>query len=110
MNLNMILWDYWFICTIIRCDFDYSVRTFPQVTQASPSRSYALLATLLDSGRLEWEQPVEGRLVEARTFSLEPGESRQSLLQLRNNDISFLQADIGARVTEPPHLTKSVSL
>ena len=71
------------------------------MTQASPSRSYALLATLLDSGRLEWEQPVEGRLVEARTFSLEPGESRQSLLQLRNNDISFLQADIGARSLSP---------
>ena len=106
----LCLWDYWFICTIIRCDDDYSIRTFPQVTQASPSRSHALLATLLDTGRLEWEQPVEGRLVEARTFSLEPGESRQSLLQLRNNDITFLQADIGARVTEPPRLTKSVSL
>ena len=89
------------------------MRIFPQVTQASPSRSCALLATLLDTGHLEWEQPVEGRLVEARTFSLEPGECRQSLLQTRNNDITFLQSDIGARLGsyQPiTHLTKSGSL
>ena len=65
------------------------------ITHASQSRSYNLLDQLLDEGSLQWQQPEEGQIAETRTYKLEDGESRQSLLECKNNKVNFMNADIG---------------
>ena len=65
------------------------------ITHVSQSRSYNLLEQLLDEGCLQWQQPVEGKIAETRTYKLMEAESRQSLLDCKNNKINFLNTDIG---------------
>ena len=65
-----------------------------EVTHVSPA--LADMAGLLSSGKLAWEQPVEGRITEHREFRLTEEETGEgALLQAKNNTVQWIRAQLG---------------
>ena len=52
-----------------------------------------VLGTLLDESRLQWYQQIEGKITKPMTFSLSPEETATSLVEGKNNKVSYYQAD-----------------
>ena len=64
------------------------------IDHADPSQDhFNVLSTLLDNSSLEWDQPLEGRIVERRKYDL--GVKAKTLLEEKGNQISFRQSTIG---------------
>ena len=67
------------------------------IDHADASRDhFNVLSSLLDRSSLEWNQPLEGRIVERRKYEL--GANAKTLLQDKGNNISFKQSTIGKAI------------
>ncbi|XP_065674423.1 uncharacterized protein LOC124819331 isoform X2 [Hydra vulgaris] len=52
-----------------------------------------LLKSLLEESSISWLQKLEGEIAESTSFYLKPEESKENLLEKKNNIISFYQMD-----------------
>jgi len=55
-----------------------------------------VLDTLLKHSKIEWDQPVEGKIFKKMKFTLESDESAEILVSKKGNTISYIQAEIAA--------------
>ena len=53
-----------------------------------------VLESLLKHSKIDWDQPVEGKIVKKMGFSLETAESAEHLLSMKGNTVSYIQADV----------------
>ena len=69
------------------------------IVHADPSQEhYNVLSSLLNNSSLEWDQPLEGRIVERRTYELGVKEKDEALLSDKGNKISFKQSTFGKQI------------
>ena len=65
------------------------------IDHLDPSADHVfILDDLLKSNKIQWDQPIEGKISKKMNFELESGESGQSLLDTRGNVISYVNADV----------------
>jgi len=65
------------------------------IDHAEPSADhFRVLDSLLKHSKIEWDQPVEGKIFKKMGFSLETEESEENLLGSKGNAVTYIQADI----------------
>ena len=63
------------------------------IDHLDPSADHVfILDDLLKSNKIQWDQPIEGKISKKMNFELESGESGQSLLDTRGNVIVAAQS------------------